>query len=141
MKQELRDVVARFLMLSQVESDEDDMLLQLYAPNGMPTTAELANISANEPIRAGRALLAFLEALPESVLYSILVLMYAGRDEVDVLGYVDYLCSAFSTAEEAIIAICEKAPRNDYVRRGIESLGNDRLETLHAAVTERLRGR
>ena len=77
-----------------------------------------------EPEPCTHALRAFLTALPDEVLYSIVALMYSGRDhEGDVVDYWnDLRVNSITSRDEAVGAILEKAPRMEYIGIAIGAL-------------------
>lgn len=139
MKQTLNDFVTRLALVSKLSTDEQDLIEKLYLLGETVSIGVAAEVFVEEPRPADHALRAFLEALPEDILYSILVLMYAGRDEEEeVLDHVGYICEAIPTKERAVLAIHEKVHRVEYIEKGIEYLGRDNLNVLLEKVREKI---
>ncbi len=137
MKQTLENFISRFSKISQIVNEESDLTTDLYDMTGLVSGRVLFEAALSEPTPAARALRTFLKGLPEDILYSILVLMYSGRDdEEDVLNNVSYLSTFLFHKERAVNALCEKRPRMEYIEKGIQYLGADNLDVLLESVRE-----
>jgi len=138
-KQTLEQFAERFKVVSSLANQEDIEIREHYG--GGTISAETAGmIAVNEPHPAAQAMSAFLEELPESVLYSLAVLMYAGREGDDVLEAVEYYCRRLQPSEAAVQAIVEKRPRVEYMEKGIRGLEGARLPELLSHVEAHLQG-
>ena len=137
-KQTLLELMSRMNSLSQLANQEAADLKGIYGIENIATTKDYAEIFVNEPKPAHVALEAFVRALPLSVLFSTLVLMYAGRVKDAPLDSVDSYCRGAILPTAAELAITEKHPSMKYIASGIDSLGTDRLQELHERVREAL---
>jgi len=138
MKQELASLIDRLAVISELANRENDEIEALYGLGSITSMADHAEIYENEPFPAELALTAFLLGLPQVVLHSIHTLMMAGREEDDAIDAVDYYCSPGVSSAGAVASIREKRDRIEYVAKGIEALGRDRLPDLLAQVRKRL---
>jgi hypothetical protein len=125
--------------MSELSNREVKELQALRSDDGTTSLGVLAEEFLTEPHPAYRALGAFLSDLPSPVLFSMVVLLYAGsHDESEVFETVDELCRTVGVREAAIKVIQEKRPRMDFIEKGISAIGVERLPELLESVERKL---
>ncbi len=141
MKTNIKDIIERLRVISDLAREEDESIARLYGKTDLGITLNSESIQmVCEPAPCEKALYGFLNELPDGILFALLVLMYAGRDNVeDVYDYIQDISSTFSSKERAILAISEKSPRMDYIIKGIEYLGENNLTDFVAKVESRIK--
>jgi hypothetical protein len=68
---------------------------------------------------------AFLAALPDEMIYQLILIMYLGREDFDtddLAGHYASLKNTFSDAEHAVAQMVDEAPLADYLLDGLEEL-------------------
>lgn len=141
MKSSFKDIIQRFRAISSIANSESEAIADLYSENGLGIS--LGNASSGillEPHPATGALLGFLNHLPEHLVFSLLALMYSGRDnEENVIGYWSDLKDSFSTKDKAIEKIEEKVPRMEYIDKGISFITESKLDEFSELVNQSLK--
>lgn len=138
MKQSLAQFIERLDIVSGLANRERKEIEALYSRGPITSLEEAGEMFLNEPTPAQRALEAFLRWLAPPILFSILVLMYAGRDGEEALECVDDHCRPSVSLEGAVTSIAEKHPRMEYIREGVSRLGVQILPELLDRVRAKL---
>lgn len=130
MRTGLNEIIKRLRVVSNLAVEESESIERLYGiDQGMSMTSPEATAILFEPKPCRGALHGFLKGLPPNVRSAILVLMYGGRDgDEDMVRAIDRLKGIWQSKDRTIDAIMEKFPRMEYIDKGLERLGYDKLD-------------
>ena len=141
MKPSLKDTIKRFKTFSDLANEESTEIIQRVDKDGMGLTYGVQSrkvTMAPHPLKA--ELIEFLEGLPDHFVFSLVVLMYSGRDRVsDVKDYWLQLKYTITSKDEAIIQLEQKDPRYKFIEKGIQYLGEEQIEEFSEYIQSTLR--
>lgn len=123
------DFVFRLRTISQLAEEESTALAGLYP--GKEDGCSIDPSVIFEPHPCKRAMVAFLDSLPRPVLYSLLALMYSGRDNYkDPVKHFRAIWPTFTKKELAIVKIVEKFPRMKYIDAALSNMSEGDITAL-----------
>jgi len=118
-------ILKRFEVLSDLVNQEGQYSQNLIVGPGrhFEYGAPDTRVLMAEPSPCEAAFEAFLNELPEAMVYALLGLMYSGRDKQP--GAPEYwreLRANFDTRDQAVEKLLEKTSRMEYIKEGIALL-------------------
>jgi hypothetical protein len=125
MKTAFTDVLNRFETLSQLANSESESIHNLIVGpgKGLDAFSPASRQIYEEPVPCEMALLAFLNALPDSFVFTLIALLYTGRDnEIDPVNYWSELRKTITSKEHAISSLNEKVARMEYINKAISRM-------------------
>ena len=141
MKPSFKDTIKRFKTFSDLANEESTEIIQRVDKDGMGLTYGVQSrkvTMAPHPLKA--ELIEFLEGLPDHFVFSLVVLMYSGRDRVsDVKDYWLQLRETFTSKDLAIEFIQQKPRRCEHIEKGIQYLGETQIEEFSEYINSTLR--
>jgi len=130
MKSSLKDIIKRFKVFSDLNNEESNEITQRVDKNGMGLTHGVESLKVTmSPHPRNEEMIGFLEELPDHIVFSLLVLMYSGRESVnDVKDHWLQLRETFTSKDLAIEFIQQKPLRFEHIEKGIQYLGEKQIE-------------
>lgn len=119
--------IRHFIAISRVANEESDTIGNahgtVHVDGGRIFNTRQLRAASDEPHPALEALKAFLWKLPDDEVWTLLTLMYCGRErDDDLAGMADYLAVYIRNRDVAAGVILGKVPRGRYVEAALARL-------------------
>ena len=141
MKSSLKDIIKRFEIFSDLDNEESNEIVGRFDKDGLGIAyGDESRKLIMTPYPRKAEMIAFLEELPDHIVFSLLVLMYSGREGVkDVKDHWLQLRETFTSKDLAVEFIQQKPRRCEHIEKGIQYLGEKQIEEFAEYIHSTLR--